>query len=148
MDFHPNRCSGRFQVLGLGFGFGCCNVPPPRGRARLHLAVFLGHRLPSQTNTSLFYTLCPHSGRTFRSVTHHSRPRRLTLEFFGDGLPKKKLQLVGMSIKLILLSPGPGCYRCPDTPPDPNPPRCHLYILGRGEGSIVIIICSDLPCLT
>ena len=45
---------------------------------------------------------------------------RLTLEFLRDGLPKKKLQLIGMSILLILLSPEPGCYiltplrdRCP-----------------------------------
>jgi hypothetical protein len=38
-----------------------CNVPPPRGRARLHLAAFLGHSQPPQTNTSLFCTLCPHS---------------------------------------------------------------------------------------
>ena len=29
---------------------------------------------------------------------------RLTLEFLRDGLPEKKLQLVGMSIILILLS--------------------------------------------
>src|SRR6185437_11123641 len=29
---------------------------------------------------------------------------------FGDQLPEKKLQLVGMSILLILLSPGPGCH--------------------------------------
>jgi hypothetical protein len=35
---------------------------------------------------------------------------RLTLEFFGDGLPEKKLQLVGMNILLIMLSPGLGCY--------------------------------------
>ena len=35
---------------------------------------------------------------------------RLTLEFLRDGLLEKKLQLVGMSILLILLSPGPGCY--------------------------------------
>jgi hypothetical protein len=35
---------------------------------------------------------------------------RLTLEFFGDGLPEKKLQLIGMSILLILLSPGLGYY--------------------------------------
>jgi hypothetical protein len=33
------------------------------------------------------------------------------LEFFRDGLPEKKLQLVGMSILLILLSPGLECYR-------------------------------------
>jgi hypothetical protein len=35
---------------------------------------------------------------------------RLTLEFFGDWLPEKKLQLIDMSILLILLSPRPGCY--------------------------------------
>ena len=36
---------------------------------------------------------------------------RLTSELFVDGLPEKKLQLIGMSILLILLSPGPGCYK-------------------------------------
>ena len=35
---------------------------------------------------------------------------RLTSELFADGLPEKKLQLIGMSILLILLSHGPGCY--------------------------------------
>jgi hypothetical protein len=35
---------------------------------------------------------------------------RLTLEFFRDGLLEKKLQLVGMSILLIMLSSGLGCY--------------------------------------
>ena len=35
---------------------------------------------------------------------------RLTLKFLRDGLPEKKLQLVGTSILLILLSPEPGCY--------------------------------------
>ena len=59
-----------------------CNVPPPRGQGRLHLIAFLGHRLPSQTNTSIFCALCPHScapGRTSRSVTHRSRPITLNL---------------------------------------------------------------------
>jgi hypothetical protein len=32
------------------------------------------------------------------------------LEFFRDGLPEKKLQLIGMSILLILLSPELECY--------------------------------------
>ncbi len=52
-----------------------CNVPPPPGWARLHLAAFIGHRLPSQTNTSLFCTLCPHScaiGKNF-PIGHPSR---------------------------------------------------------------------------
>src|SRR5512138_701368 len=35
-------------------------VPPPPGRAHLHLIAFIGHRLPSQANTCLFCTLCPH----------------------------------------------------------------------------------------
>ena len=35
---------------------------------------------------------------------------RLTLEFSRDGLPENKLQLVGTSILLILLSPEPGYY--------------------------------------
>ena len=93
-----------------------CNVPPPRGQAHLHLVAYLGHRLPSQTNTSLLCTLCPHSyapGKTFWSVTHPQiapGQARLTSEFFGDRLPKKKLQLVDMSILSILLSPGPGCH--------------------------------------
>ena len=39
---------------------------------------------------------------------------RLTLELLRDGLLEKKLQLVGMSILLILLSPRPGCYKLDD----------------------------------
>ena len=35
---------------------------------------------------------------------------RITLEFLRDGLSEKKLQLIGTSILLILLSPEPGCY--------------------------------------
>ena len=55
-----------------------------------------------------------HPGITSRSVTHpqiSSGQARLTSELFGDQLPEKKLQLIGMSILLILLSPGPGCHR-------------------------------------
>ena len=39
---------------------------------------------------------------------------RLTFQFLRDGLPEKKLQLVGTSILLILLSPEPGCYNYPE----------------------------------
>jgi hypothetical protein len=35
---------------------------------------------------------------------------RLTLEFFCDELPEKKLQLISISILIILLSFGPGCH--------------------------------------
>jgi hypothetical protein len=50
--------------------------------------------------------------KTSRSVTHPEiapGQARLTLEFFADGLPEKKLQLSGISMLLILLSRG-GCY--------------------------------------
>jgi hypothetical protein len=49
------------------------------------------------------------SGSTSRSVTHPKiAPGQacLTLEFFADGLPEKKLQLSGISMLLILLSRG------------------------------------------
>ena len=52
-----------------------------------------------------------HPGRSSRSVTHPEiapGQARLTLEFFRDRLPKKKLQLVDMSILSILLSPWAG----------------------------------------
>jgi len=93
-----------------------CNVPPLWGQARLHQVAFLGHRLPSQTNTSLFYIICPHSCAPRKNfpVGHLNSLGQpcLTLEFFGDGLPEKKLQLVDMSILLILLSPRLRCYSC------------------------------------
>ena len=80
------------------------------------MATFVGHRLPSQTNTCLFCTFCPHScapGKNF-PVGHPSQiapgQARLTLEFFGHRLTEKKLQLVDMNILLILLSLGLGCY--------------------------------------
>jgi len=52
-----------------------------------------------------------------RSVTHPQiapGQARLTSKFFADRLPEKKLQLVGMSILLILLSPGSGCHNIYD----------------------------------
>ena len=36
----------------------------------------------------------------------------LVLEFFGDGFSENKLQFIGISILLILLSPRSGCYNC------------------------------------
>ena len=50
---------------------------------------------------------------TSQSVTHPQialGQARLTSEFFGDQLSEKKLQLVGMSILLILLSPMSRCH--------------------------------------
>src|SRR6185312_4764102 len=70
------------------------------------------HR-PTHVFSAHFVLTRAHSGKTSRSVTHPQispGQARLTSEFFGDRLPEKKLQLVGMSILLILLSPGPGCH--------------------------------------
>ena len=93
---------------------GSCNVPPPRGRARLPLAALQDidcpHR-PTHVFSAHFVLTHAHPGITSRSVTHPQiapGQARLTSEFFGDRLPEKKWQLVGMSILLILLSPGRG----------------------------------------
>jgi hypothetical protein len=51
-----------------------------------------------------------HPGRTSQSVTHRSQPSTLNFGVFSDGPPEKKLQLVGMSILINLLSLGPGCH--------------------------------------
>jgi hypothetical protein len=68
--------------------------------------------LALQTNPSIFCallsSLCAPE-KTSRSVTHPEiapGQTRLTLEFFADGLPEKKLQLSGISMLLILLSRG------------------------------------------
>nr|BAD54270.1 hypothetical protein [Oryza sativa Japonica Group] len=49
-------------------------------------------------------------GQNRRCLNTNTGQARLTLEFFGNRLPEKKLQLVDMSILLILLSPRLGCY--------------------------------------
>ena len=94
-----------------------CNVLLPRGQVRLRLATFLGYRPLSQTNTSLFCTLCPHScapGKSFFPVGHPSRncsrPSTLNLGVLLRLDSRKKLQLIDMSILLILLSLGLGCH--------------------------------------
>ena len=86
------------SALGKGCrqvdGAHYCNVPPPRGQARLHLIAFLEHRLPSQTNNSLFCALCPHScapGRTSRSVTHRSKPSTLNLRVLKRWASRKEV---------------------------------------------------------
>ena len=87
-----------------------CNIPPSRGRARLHLAVYLGYRLPSQTNTSLFCTLCPYSCAPRKNFlvghpsSNFSGPSMLNLGVLWRPASGKKLQLVDMSILSILLS--------------------------------------------
>src|SRR3954462_7125749 len=66
---------------------------------------------------------------TSRSVTH---PRialgqaRLTLEFFSNELPEKKLQLVGMGFLSILLSHAPGSHTgASSVNPSWNPQALH-----------------------
>jgi hypothetical protein len=36
MNFHPNRCSGRFRVLCSGFDFGCPDTPPDPNPTRCY----------------------------------------------------------------------------------------------------------------
>ena len=74
-----------------------CNIPPLQGRARLHLAAFIGHRLPSQTNTGLFCALCPHScapGKNF-PVGHPSlncsKPSTLNLRVLWRWASEKEV---------------------------------------------------------
>jgi hypothetical protein len=84
--FRPENFHGRKPISDLNRPpLKECNVPPLRDRTRLHLAAFLGYRLPSQTHTSLFYALCPHlctPGKDF-PVGHPSwncsRPSTLNL---------------------------------------------------------------------
>jgi hypothetical protein len=67
---------------------------------------------------------------------------RLTSEFFGDGLPKKKLQLVGMSILLI---PRPGYYIL--TPLRDRRP--HRSILSQERPLLALFMClmpAHVPC--
>jgi hypothetical protein len=92
---------------------------PPRGSGLLPWQLSRISRLAPQTNTSLFCALCPHScapGKYFpvgHPSSNRSRPITLNPEFFSDELPEKKVYLVDMSILSILLSPEPGCHKCP-----------------------------------
>ena len=70
---------------------------------------------------------------------------RLTLKFLRDGLPEKKLQLVGMSILLILLSSGPGYYIL--TPLGDRHPR--RSILSQERPLLATSVCpvpAYVPC--
>ena len=70
------------------------------------------HR-PTYVFSAHFVLTRAHPGSISRSGTHPEiapGQARLTSEFFRDRLPEKKLQLVGMSILLTLLSPGPECH--------------------------------------
>ena len=70
---------------------------------------------------------------------------RLTLEFLRDELPKKKLQLICMSILLILLSPRLGCYIL--TPLGDRRPR--RSTLGQEHPLLATSVCpvpAHVPC--
>jgi hypothetical protein len=62
--------------------------------------------IPTHVFSAHFVLTHAHPGRTSQSVTHRSRP-----SMFQDGLPKKKLQLVGRGILSILLSLEPECHK-------------------------------------
>jgi hypothetical protein len=68
-------------------------------------------RISPQTNNVFpahFVLTHAHPGRTSRSVTHRSKSSTLNFGVFSDGLPEKKLQLVGMSILINSIKPWAG----------------------------------------
>ena len=94
-----------------------CNTPATPGPAPVTPGSSLGsldwpHK-PTLVFSAHFVLTRAHPGMTSRSVTHPQitpGQARLTSEFFSYELPEKKLQLVGMSILLILLSHEPGSH--------------------------------------
>jgi hypothetical protein len=71
------------------------------------------HR-PTHVFPAHFVLTHAHPGRTSRSVTHHSKPSTLNFGgFLVDGLPEKKLQLVGMSILTNPINPWVGMSHTP-----------------------------------
>jgi len=93
-----------------------CNVLPPRGRARLHLAAFLGHRQPPQPNTSLFCTLCRHScapGKYFpvgHPSLNYSRPSMLNIRVLWRWAPGKEVATCWYESAIKPIKPWAGCY--------------------------------------
>jgi len=73
-----------------------CNVLPLRGRASLHRAVFVGHRLPSQTNINLFYALCPQSCILKKNFLVNHRPTSVFSTYFvlTRAHPKRTSRLI------------------------------------------------------
>ncbi len=130
-----------------------CNVPPLPDRARLHLAAFIGHRLPSQTNTSLFCTFCPHScaiGKNFpigHPSLNCSKLSTLNLRVLSR-LASGKEVATYMSILLILLSPRLGCHtltplREIDAPVDqPRPGTSPLGHVHVSNASACAMLCD------
>jgi hypothetical protein len=70
------------------------------------------HR-PTHVFLAHFVLTHAHPGRTSRSVTHRSKLSTLNFGVFGDGLPEKKLQLVGMSILINHIKPWAGMSHTP-----------------------------------
>jgi hypothetical protein len=57
-----------------------------------------------------------HPGRTSRSVTYRSRSSTVNFGVLGDGLPEKKLQLVGVSILINPIKPWVEMLHTPSVP--------------------------------
>ena len=93
-----------------------CNVPPPWGRARLHLVAFLGHSQPPQTNNSLFCTLCPHScapGKYYpvgHPSLNFSRPNTLKFRVFWRWASGKEVATCWYESPINSIKPWAGCY--------------------------------------
>jgi hypothetical protein len=70
---------------------------------------------------------------------------RLTLEFFCDGLPEKKLQLIGMSILINPINPWAGMSHTPpleDRRPRRSTPSQERPLLATSVGPVL----AHVPC--
>jgi hypothetical protein len=84
---------------------------PPTPRSSLGPQEY-PHR-PTHVFPAHFVLTHAHPRRTSRSVTHRSKPSKLNFGVFSDGLPEKKLQLIGMSILINSIKPWTGMSHTP-----------------------------------
>ena len=135
-------------------GFGFCNVPPPRGRACLHVTTFLGHSQPPQINTSLFYTLCPHS-RTPRKdfpVSHpslnFSRPSTLNFRVLWRWASGKEVTTCWYESPINPIKPWAGCHilthlkRSTSSSINPKPRTSPLGHVRASSASACAMLCD------
>jgi hypothetical protein len=102
------------------------------------------HR-PTHVFPAHFVLTHAHTGRTSRSVTHRSKPSTLNIGVFSDGLPEKKLQLVGMSILINPIKPWAGMSHTPpleDRRPRRSTPSQERPLLATSVGPVP----AHVPC--
>jgi hypothetical protein len=116
-----------------------CNDPPP----------YLGHQeylhRPTHVFPMHFILTHAHPGRTSWLVTHCSRSSTLNFGVFGDGLPERKLQLIGTSVLINPIKSWPGCHIHPpleDRRPHQSTPIQERFLLATFVGLVLV----HVPC--